>query len=589
MLMLPSSERMITYMMNNGLDLCMRCMSRMGENGRCTVCASPKDIPYDSAHLVPGTLLKTRYVVGMATFEDAEGVTYIGYDINAKCKVTVKEYFPREICSRDEYTLEVMPKSGYEAAFKSLMLDFEELNRKLMTLGNMECMIPVIDTFRENDTVYAISRNVNAVILEEALAENGGEMTWAQVKKLFLPVLETLSALHAKGIVHRGISPRTLLVDANGNINISGFCIAEARSAQSEIDASLYAGYSAPEQYQADGLQGSWTDVYSVSAVLYRALSGTRPPESNERKIKDNLIPVAELNAAVPQNVSDAVFEGMLVYTKSRLQTIDQLISGLLSAGGSHTAVFVAQDKTKPKQKEEKKQQTAKAEPNFIQKYARRGMPYGGIACLITMVILIVVGGMILYAQYQRIEEEKGVTISELSDIDIDELAGTISKVPDFVGQYIETVKSNSEYADCFRFAFEYDYNDSFPEGIVYDQSIKKDTALEKNKKLSITLYVSQGSQYEEMPDLVGSTLDYAMKVLDDMGVYYKVMPIASEEGEPGFVLRTNKGEGEKIDTNVDVIILFVKEEVTEEEKPGKGGLSGGVKLETTTDDEEQE
>ncbi|MBQ9938566.1 MAG: PASTA domain-containing protein [Oscillospiraceae bacterium] len=559
-------------MNSNGLDLCMRCMSRMGENGRCTVCAGTNDMPYDSAHLVPGTLLKTRYIAGMATFEDAEGVTYIGYDISAKCKVSIKEYFPREICTRDEYDMEVIPKRGHEAAFKSLLADFVELKKKLMLMGPMDNLIPVTDVFAENSTAYAVSRHVNTVVLEDALTGNGGEMTWAQVKKLFMPVLETLSALHAKGIIHRGISPRTLLVDANGAINLSAFCIAESRCAQSEIGGSLYDGYSAPEQYQADGYQGSWTDVYSVAAVIYRALTGTRPPESTERKIKDNLVPIFELNSAVPQNVSEAIFEAMLLYAKSRLQTIDQLISALLTEGGSHTAVFVAQDKNLPKKKEGSTK-TEKAEPNFFQRYARRGMPYGVIACLVTMVILIAVGGMVLYTQYQKIQDEQGVNVSDLSDIDIDELAGTITEVPDFVGQYIETVKANAEYVDFFRFEFVDDYNDSYPEGIIYDQSVKKGTDLQKNKKLSITLYVSKGSQYEEMPDLVGSTVDYAMKVLGDMGVYYKVMPIASEEGQPGFVLRTNKTEGEKIDPNVDVIILFVKDEQSSEESETSSGV----------------
>ena len=80
------------------------------------------------------------------------------------------------------------------------------------------------------------------------------------------------------------------------------------------------------------------------------------------------------------------------------------------------------------------------------------------------------------------------------------------------------------------------------------------------------------------MPDLIGSKLEYAIKVLDEKGIYYKVMGIASDEGEPGFVLRTNKEVGEKIDTKVDVVILFVLDEEQSEQSSGiSGGITGGV------------
>ncbi len=561
-------------MINSGLELCMRCMSRLGADGRCTVCGSRNsDLRFDASQLVPGTRLKERYVAGAAMDSDAEGVRYIGYDMEEKYKVTIKEYFPRELSVRDEYDMSISSRRGHEAAFKALMSDFEELYGALRELPNMASVIPVTDVFRENASVYAVSKYTGAITFEEAIAGTGGELSWSQVKKLFMPVLEDISALHMRGIIHRGISPETLLVEPSGAISVSGFSIVSARTNQSATGALLYSGYSAPEQYTADGFQGPWTDVYSLCAVIYRALTGTRPPEADERKIQDNLVPAAELNPNVPQNVSEAVFEGMLLYPKSRLQSVDELISRLLSEGGSHTAVFVAPDKNRPASgKTAEKQASGGIFP------VRRGVPYGVLACLITMVALLLIGAGFLYKQYEKLQREKGVTISQLSSIDIEALAGTISKVPDFKGQYIETVKANESYAEVFRFEFIDDYNDSYPEGIVYDQSIKPDTKLEGGRKLSITLYVSKGSQYEEMPDLVGSKLEYAMKVLDEKGIYYKVMGIASEDGEPGFVLRTNKEVGDKIDTKVDVVILFVLDDGNSEQSGGiTGGITGGV------------
>jgi hypothetical protein len=49
------------------------------------------------------------------------------------------------------------------------------------------------------------------------------------------------------------------------------------------VTAIVSEGYAPFEQYEGRGDQGPWTDIYGVGAVLYRCISGDRPPSAPER------------------------------------------------------------------------------------------------------------------------------------------------------------------------------------------------------------------------------------------------------------------------------------------------------------------
>src|SRR5699024_12118763 len=54
------------------------------------------------------------------------------------------------------------------------------------------------------------------------------------------------------------------------------------------IYGQLYEGYSAPEQYSAVEFEGRYTDVYSLSAVLYRMVCGQSPVPAAQRMVTDS-------------------------------------------------------------------------------------------------------------------------------------------------------------------------------------------------------------------------------------------------------------------------------------------------------------
>ena len=54
-------------------------------------------------------------------------------------------------------------------------------------------------------------------------------------------------------------------------------CIRDRRNAGGELKSQLVDGYAAPEQYAVAEFDGKYTDIYSLGALFYRALTGHTP------------------------------------------------------------------------------------------------------------------------------------------------------------------------------------------------------------------------------------------------------------------------------------------------------------------------
>ena len=101
-------------------SLCMGCMSVLDENGKCR-CGYNEDAPTDESCIPVRTVVGGKYIVGRMIKIDGEAITYIGFDKENEEKVYIQEYMPGKIAKRSDLTGEVVPFSGYEAQYKTLM------------------------------------------------------------------------------------------------------------------------------------------------------------------------------------------------------------------------------------------------------------------------------------------------------------------------------------------------------------------------------------------------------------------------------------------------------------------------------------
>ena len=320
--------------MINSDNLCMSCMKEIGDAKECPHCGFHSDSQQITPYLPIRTVLGNRYLVGKLLEYNGDGATYMGLDLSTRKPVNIREYFPVEVADRDFKNLSVKAAEGKESIFNDCLQSFIEMWRKLMRLSGLSALIKVQDVLEGNGTCYAVIENLEGISLREYLLQNNlGYISWEKARPLLMPVLSTLGTLHTSGIIHRGISPSTLIVADDGKIRITGFSIDSVRSARSNLKSQLFDGYAAFEQYGYEGgHQGAWTDIYGFGAVLYRTLIGTDPIGSPERVTNDRLMVPGKFAEQLPAYVINGLVNALQILPEDRTRSVEELRAELSAA-----------------------------------------------------------------------------------------------------------------------------------------------------------------------------------------------------------------------------------------------------------------
>lgn len=542
-------------------------MNEKESDGPCEKCGYSNDAPYLPSYLAPGTVLNDRYIVGKLLSYNGEGATYIGFDKVTSAKVTIKEYMPDTLCSRKKGDPQIVVDSNQLPLYKTYMSEFVELNKALLKARSMTHIQTVLDIFPQNNTAYVIFEYINGITLKTYLANCSGELTWDRVKELFPPILTTLSLVHSAGIIHRGISPQTILVTEKNELKLIDFQISAGRTTGTEIACEMYPGYSAPEQYSSAEWQGTWTDVYGISATLYRVLTGCAPTESISRLGNDNCPEPMVINRNVPSHVSKVIMNGLKLNTSNRIQTITELVVKLFEQPKFNTA---EQEPVRPVQrvkrvetKEEPEKPTEKADTK--QANAKKKAQNNKIAIIATIIAcgVIIIGfgiAIIVLAvtdkgnssssdpnYYSAPESTASSSVPETTATDTtvssEAAPDIVYGCPTFTGALFTSIQDSYNFV---KITAEYKFDNEAANGIVISQSIEPDTEITEGTE--IKLIVSKGPESIALPDYAGLKVDQYTAILSQRNVKFEKKETTDTNGvKDGYVVRCSKKVGETV------------------------------------------
>lgn len=575
--------------MKKETNLCMNCMGELNDHGTCPMCGLYDADSYISSYLAPKTFLNNRYIVGRLISYCGESALYIGFDTADKRKVTIREYVPDTLCTRERDQEEIAVRADKMPLYKTYLAEFAELQTTLMHSRNIQAIQPVLDVFAENNTCYAVMEYIGGISLKSYLANCGEIIPWEQVKELFPPILTALSQLHKLGIIHRGISTTTILVNEKNQLILTGFSITAAHTADSDIGYEVFGGYAPPEQYSSSRRNGSWTDVYGIAAVMYRCLTGVTPPTAPERLEEETLIEPMLINRNIPKNASEVIVKGMQLEAEDRIQSISEFVDRFfeqpaLSAELSRE-IPISPARRRPQQvadEEETEKEVRRLAPkrssntapprknpsskgssgskNRKNKAEKDKIKFIVIASLLGVIILAFIiamavtansgseGGSI-YTETTTATPPSTVYVPAVitTEGDNEPVSASPSEsyiVPKFSGAMYDTVISGSQYS-YLTFNPTYDFSNDYKEGQIISQTIEDGTSVSFGTEIGVT--VCKGPESKPLPDYIGYTAEDYVKILAEQGIKYRIETEETDETSEGLVSRCSHEIGEEI------------------------------------------
>lgn len=286
---------------------------------------------YSNKALPSGTILREwrlEEVLGVGGF----GIVYKGRGIYFDELVAIKEYFPSAISERDEEATVVPIDSDAEEVHALGLKKFVEEAKLLWNLSTPSRhpnIVSVRSLFEIHGTAYMVMDFEDGVSLTDVL-NRGERFDEAKLREMVLPVASGLERAHRVGVLHRDIKPSNILITDKGQPVLIDFGSArfEAEGVTSTTVTFHTPPYAAIEQYVKTYEQGPWTDIYALGVVLYRCITGEKPPEVLERMHGEKERPLVDGDwPGYSRNFLAAVDAAMIIKPTERPRSLPEWLA----------------------------------------------------------------------------------------------------------------------------------------------------------------------------------------------------------------------------------------------------------------------
>jgi len=233
-----------------------------------TVLGKPSAISLPRRLLARGTRISDVYEIDGVVGEGGMGVVYRATDLVRRRPVAIKALH------------------GSLMGEASIRRRFAREARLSMRWSHPH-VVAAYDFIEHPDLLALVLELVEGPTLDTYLQRWGGPVPLSELGYLFYGVLEAMAEAHARGIVHRDLKPQNILLRVDeGAIHpkVTDFGIAKVMEGTSYTLSGATLGtcqYMAPEQVKSPELLDHRADIYALGVVLYRAVTGRLPFETD--------------------------------------------------------------------------------------------------------------------------------------------------------------------------------------------------------------------------------------------------------------------------------------------------------------------
>ena len=275
------------------------------------------------------TLCNGKYVIERVIGEGGFGITYFARHTLLNHAFAVKEFFVSGRCVRDTQHHTITLQDISPETFEKYRQRFVDEAKTLINLDHPG-VVKVVDIFEENNTSYIVMPFVEGETLQHVV-ETRGRLPYDVAVNYIAQLSEAVAYLHERHILHRDIKPENLIITPENKVVLIDFGSAR-EFINDEVQrhtAILTQGYAPPEQYAAQSKKGNYTDIYSMGAVFYFAITGRKPIDSALRSIERLQEPI-ELIPDLPKEANSTIMKAMALKPEDRYQTVHEFVVDLV-------------------------------------------------------------------------------------------------------------------------------------------------------------------------------------------------------------------------------------------------------------------
>ena len=259
-----------------------------------------------------------RYEILQLLGEGGMGAVYKAHDREVDRNVALKLIKP-----------ELASNPAILARFKQELLTAHQVTHKNA--------VRIYDIAEADGVKFITMEFVEGSDLRKILHDNGKRPP-EQAIEIIRQVCLALDAAHSVGIIHRDLKPQNIMQESKtGRILVMDFGLARSIESEGMTQTGALLGtieYMSPEQSMGKTLDQR-SDIFAVGLIFYELLTGNTPYRADSamasllRRNQERAVPVSELDASVPNGLSDIVSKCLERDLIHRYQHVDEILRDL--------------------------------------------------------------------------------------------------------------------------------------------------------------------------------------------------------------------------------------------------------------------
>lgn len=270
--------------------------------------------------LTPKTLLNKRYRIESILGQGGMSSVYRAYDENIGVPVAVKE----NLVLTDDYAKQFQREASILATLRHPNLP------------------RVSDYFQiHGQGQYLVMDFIEGEDLRERI-ERLQQLPEKEVILIGAAICDALMYLHRRKppVIHRDIKPGNIKITPEGHVILVDFGLVKLLEGNQQTTTGARAmtpGYSPPEQYGGSRTDER-SDIYSLGATLYAALTGVIPEDGLSRLTgKLKLTPIKKKRPHISPGLATVIEKALEIESNKRYQSAEEFRLALLDAGNLAT------------------------------------------------------------------------------------------------------------------------------------------------------------------------------------------------------------------------------------------------------------